>query len=155
MAVAQKAEKMLLKLIKNLWLCNMQFFPKVWIIEISKKAFRISVSGSFSFWQFLDNRIRLQTHYPAGYPTGKPDGDHLCTGIPNLGYLYPWECIFLSEGVHLRLAIESKNIFTCCLFSNICTSVRSFGSNVLYWKRYLWHCWDIFSSPAVISRPPP
>jgi len=30
--------------------------------------------------QFLDIRIRLQTHYPAGYPTGKPDSDHLwCT----------------------------------------------------------------------------
>jgi len=27
--------------------------------------------------QFLDIRIRLQTHYPAGYPSGKPDNDHL------------------------------------------------------------------------------
>jgi len=27
--------------------------------------------------QFLDIRIRLQTHYPAGYPTGKPVSDHL------------------------------------------------------------------------------
>ena len=26
---------------------------------------------------FLDILIRLQTHYPAGYPTGKPDSDHL------------------------------------------------------------------------------
>jgi len=25
----------------------------------------------------LDIRIRLPTHYPAGYPTGKPDSDHL------------------------------------------------------------------------------
>jgi len=25
----------------------------------------------------LDIRIRLQTHYPAGYPTGKPVSDHL------------------------------------------------------------------------------
>jgi len=25
----------------------------------------------------LDIRIRLQTHYPAGYPTGKQDSDHL------------------------------------------------------------------------------
>jgi len=25
----------------------------------------------------LDIRIRLQTQYPAGYPTGKPDSDHL------------------------------------------------------------------------------
>jgi len=28
--------------------------------------------------QFLDILIRLQTHYPSGYPTGKPDSDHLC-----------------------------------------------------------------------------
>ena len=27
--------------------------------------------------QFLDIRFRLQTDYPAGYPTGKPHGDHL------------------------------------------------------------------------------
>jgi len=27
--------------------------------------------------QILDIRIRSQTHYPAGCPTGKPDSDHL------------------------------------------------------------------------------
>ena len=27
--------------------------------------------------QFLDISILLQTHYPAGYPTGKPDSGHL------------------------------------------------------------------------------
>jgi len=27
--------------------------------------------------QFLDIRIRLQTHYPAGFPTGKLDSDHV------------------------------------------------------------------------------
>jgi len=27
--------------------------------------------------QFLDSRIRLQTHYPARYPTGKLVSDHL------------------------------------------------------------------------------
>jgi len=45
--MAQKAEKMLLKII-NEWLCNVQLFPKVWIIEILIKAFRTSgfVSGS-------------------------------------------------------------------------------------------------------------
>jgi len=38
---------MLVKII-NEWLCNVQLFPKVWILEISIKAFRISesVSGS-------------------------------------------------------------------------------------------------------------
>jgi len=29
----------------------------------------------------LDIRIRLQTHYPAGYPTGKPYSDHLCNTV--------------------------------------------------------------------------
>jgi len=41
------------------------------------------------------------------------------TGVPNLGYMYPQGYICLSEGVHLKLAIEDKNIFACCLFSNI------------------------------------
>jgi len=35
----------------------------------------------------------------------------------------------------------------------LCPNLRSFGSNVLYWRKYLWHCWDLFSFPAVISRP--
>ena len=45
--MAQKAEKKLLKII-NEWLCNVQLFPKVWILQISIKTFRItgSVSGS-------------------------------------------------------------------------------------------------------------
>jgi len=45
--MVQKAEKMLLKIIYE-WLCNVQLFPKVWILEIFIKTFRISgsVSGS-------------------------------------------------------------------------------------------------------------
>jgi len=39
------------------------------------------------------------------------------TGVPNLGY------ICLSEGVHLRLAIEEKNITTYYLFPNIYTYI--------------------------------
>jgi len=30
----------------------------------------------------LDIRIRLQTHYPGGYPTSKPDSDYLCCPLP-------------------------------------------------------------------------
>jgi len=26
----------------------------------------------------VDIHIQLQIHYPAEYPTGKPDSDHLC-----------------------------------------------------------------------------
>jgi len=28
--------------------------------------------------------------------------------VPNLGYVYPWGYVCLSEGVHLRLVIEGK-----------------------------------------------
>jgi len=38
----------------------------------------------------LDIRIRLQTHYPAGYPTGKPDSDHLWC-IPVVYRIRIWE----------------------------------------------------------------
>ena len=76
--MVQKAEKMLLKII-NEWLCNVQLFPKVWILEILIKAFRIPDPYAIPVWnQFLDILIRLETHCPAGYPTGKPSSDHLC-----------------------------------------------------------------------------
>jgi len=26
-------------------------------------------------------------------------------------------------------------------------------ANLLYWKKYLWHCWDFSAPPAVIRRP--
>jgi len=57
---------------------NVQLFPRVWILKISRKAFRIplSVPGS-RLKAVLDIRIRLQTHYPSGYPDGKPDSDQL------------------------------------------------------------------------------
>jgi len=47
--------------------------------------------------------------------------------------MYPWEYICLSEEVHLRLAIEGKNIFTCCLFLNIYISLHiDFKSHYMY-----------------------
>ena len=30
-----------------------------------------------------------------------------------------------------------------------CSNLRSFGSNVLYWRKYLWHCW-VFSAPGAL-----
>jgi len=52
--MAQKAEKMLSKILIE-WLCNVQLLPRVWILEISRKAFRISLSVSGPVWkQFLD-----------------------------------------------------------------------------------------------------
>ena len=78
--LTQKAEVIHSKILK-IRLCNVQlFFPRVWTLEISRKAFRISLSGSCSVWkQFLDICIRLQTQYPVGYQTRKPDSYHLWT----------------------------------------------------------------------------
>ena len=56
--MGQKAEKMLLKII-NEWLCNVQLFPKLWILKILIKAFRISGSESGS-------RLKAVFGYP--YP---------------------------------------------------------------------------------------
>ena len=37
-------------------------------------------------------------------------------GVPKLGYMYPQEYICLSEDVHLRLAIDEKNILHALYF---------------------------------------
>ena len=37
-----------------------------------------------------------------------------------------------------------------------CSHVRTWvfsEANVLYWRKYLWHCWDFSVPPAVIRRP--
>jgi len=63
-----------------------------------------------------------------------PLGVHLPGVHVPLGYKYPWGYICLSEGVHLRLAIEGENIFTCCLFSNLYTYITYivFKSHYMY-----------------------
>ena len=45
------------------------------------------------------------------------------SGVPNQEYMYPQGYICLSEGVHLRLAIDEKTIFAYFLFPNIYTNV--------------------------------
>ena len=50
--MTKKAEKMLPKLL-NEWLCNVQHCPRVWILELSRKALQISLSASGvkrNFW---------------------------------------------------------------------------------------------------------
>jgi len=51
-------------------------------------------------------------------------------GVPNLGY------ISLSEGVHLRLAIEEKSIFIRYLFPNIYTYINEYS----FQKSLYAHC---------------
>ena len=65
------------------------FFQKSESSIYGEKCFRypypypVSVSK-----QFLDIRIRLQTHYPAGDPNSNPDSDHLwkraCICMPEM-----------------------------------------------------------------------
>jgi len=40
-------------------------------------------------------------------------------------------------------------------FGAPCSNLRSFGSigYVLYWRQYLWYCWDFSASSTVIWRP--
>jgi len=62
---------------------------------------------------------------------GRPQVVHRCTraGVPNLGYMYPQGYICLSEGVHLRLAEDKKNIFTY-LFPNIHTYITEYYDQI-------------------------
>jgi len=34
-----------------------------------------------------------------------------------------------------------------------CSKLRSFGANVLYWRKYLWYCWEFLAPPVAIRRP--
>ena len=36
-----------------------------------------------------------------------------------------------------------------------CLNLRSWGpskANALYWRKYLWHCWDFSATPVVIRH---
>jgi len=66
----------------------------------------------------------------------------------------PWEVVRTKHSIRGVTRLDGARGQEASL-SPRCSNLRSFWSNVLYWRRYLWHCWDFFSSPAVISRPPP
>jgi len=58
-------------------MCN--FFQKSESLKYWWKRFGYPDPYPVPVWkQLLDILIRLQTHYPAGYPTGNPDSDNLC-----------------------------------------------------------------------------
>jgi len=62
----------------NKWLCTVQLFPRAWILEILRKVFRISLSVSGSRLKAVFGYLYpVESHYPARYPTSKPDSDHL------------------------------------------------------------------------------
>ena len=45
--------------------------------------------------------------------------EDLVQGFSTWGYMYPWGCICLSEGVHLRLAIEGKTHLCIIYFQRV------------------------------------
>jgi len=54
------------------------FFQESESSKCREKRFGYPYPYPVHVWkQFLDIHIRLQTHYLAGYPTGKPDSDNL------------------------------------------------------------------------------
>ena len=56
-------------------MCN--FFKESESWKYWEKHFGYPYPYQVLLWkQFWDTRIWLQTHYPAGYPTGKPDSNH-------------------------------------------------------------------------------
>jgi len=55
-------------------------------------------------------------------------------GVPNLGYMYPQGCIFLSEGVHLRLAIEEK-IYLQIVYFQIFIHI---SANIIFKNHYMF-----------------
>ena len=62
----------------NKWMISKSLNPR----NIDKSVCGYPDPYPVPIWkQFLDIRIRLHTHYPAGYPTGKPDNDHLCCAM--------------------------------------------------------------------------
>ena len=72
-------------------MCN--FFQKSESSKYRQKRFGYPDPYPVPVWkQFLDIRIRLQAHYPAGYPTGKPDSDHLWCKICDWMHVSKKQC---------------------------------------------------------------
>jgi len=59
---------------------------------------------------------------------------YFSSGVPNLGYMYPWGYICLSEGVHLRLAIEGK-IYLHVVYFQIFIHI---SLNIIFKSQYMY-----------------
>ena len=81
--------------------------------------------------------LHVENHWP------KP-------GVPNLGYMYPQGYICPSEGVHLRLAIEEKNIFTYHFFPNIYTYISEWYIPKFLYAYCQIHLWIIMTKYFVL-----
>jgi len=139
-------------------LCDVQLFPKVRILEISIKAFRISGSLSVSRLKaVLDIRIRLQTHYPSGYPTGKLDSDHLWHGqdqewiscrILSIFSDQDWIWIFIFEKNWIRTGSGHWFDFYNEIFLRVIQDVTNDGGSVLFAVFFML---SVCAAPITIS----
>jgi len=50
--------------------------------------------------------------------------------------MYPYGYICLSDGLHLRLAVEGNNTFLYCLFPNILLYAYSTSVNIIFTNHY-------------------
>jgi len=87
-------------------------------------------------------------------------------GVPKLGYMYPSGYICLSEGVHLKLAIEGKNMFIYYSFPIIYAyisehneslnffSIRdNVGIFLTYFRLQKMQCKWMFTKKSTLSTP--
>jgi len=74
------------------------------------------------------------------------------SGVPNLGYMYPQGYICLFEGVHLRLAIEERNIFTYHFFPNIYTYISEWYIQKSLYAYCQMHLWIIMTKYFVMRN---
>jgi len=106
-------------------MCN--FFLKSESSNYWQKRFGYPALYPVPVWkQFFDIRSWLQTHYPAGYPTGKPDSDHLWCVIYFVAALFKeLALITIIEmwGLGLGLGFYDKLSVSCRNLSEISVSV--------------------------------
>jgi len=74
------------------------------------KLFTLSEPAEIPVFAFATYRLVRTTNSNQRRYTSDVNAD-----VPKLGYMYPWGYICLSEGVHLRLAIEGKICLYCIL----------------------------------------
>ena len=130
--MAQNAEKMFPKIL-NEWLCNVQLFPKKSeSLKHREKRLGYPYPYLVPVWKkFLDIRIRLQTHLPAGYPTGKPDSDHLC---------------------HVHCQIHQRNHLNLIFSSYLFIESKSMLPNLSLVMEFLGNVFTNFSFEKLLSH---
>ena len=124
--------------ILNERLCNVQLFPRVWILKILRKAFRIFLSVSGSLWKlFLDIRIRLHTSYPAGYPIGSL----INAGLPDASQGI-WEMCVQFMANFRKYYLKNGNVKPTYIFDTSCFFGFHIFQYLSFWK--IQNCENIY-----------